>query len=132
MRLKNISVSLGTSVFKSFSEESRVRILNLIFQNGEMCISDLEQILEFTQTKTSRHITYLKNTGLLANHKRDQWVYYYIKDEFVGIISQIFGLFEKDSLLTRDIENYRTLYANNILAIRQLHNKENKYILPEL
>lgn len=132
MRLKNISVSLGTSVFKAFSEESRVRILNLIFQNGEMCISDLEQILEFTQTKTSRHLTYLKNAGLLANHKRDQWVYYYIKDEFVGIVSQIFGLFEKDALLTQDIENYRTLYANNILAIRQLHNKENKYILPEL
>src|SRR3712207_9002657 len=33
-------------------------------KNSEMCISDIEQVLDFTQTKTSRHLSYLKLSGL--------------------------------------------------------------------
>ena len=60
MRVKNFSLTFGLQLFKAFSEESRVRILHLIFQQGEMCITDLEHVLDFTQTKTSRHLSYLK------------------------------------------------------------------------
>ena len=63
MRLKNFNLLLGSQIFKACADESRLRILNLIFSNGEMCITDLEQILEFTQAKTSRHLIYLKNAG---------------------------------------------------------------------
>ena len=51
MRLKNFSLNFGTQVFKSMSEEARVRILHLLYRNGEMTISDLEHILDYTQTK---------------------------------------------------------------------------------
>lgn len=70
MRLKNISLNYGMRVFKALSEEARVRILHLLMQNEELCISDLEHILEFTQTKTSRHVTYLKNAGLIGSRKK--------------------------------------------------------------
>ncbi|MBY0424376.1 MAG: metalloregulator ArsR/SmtB family transcription factor, partial [Cytophagales bacterium] len=85
MRLKNFSLSLGNQIFKSFSDESRVRIMYLLFQNQEMCISDLELILDFTQTKTSRHLIYLKNAGLVSYRKFDQWVFYSIKEEISDI-----------------------------------------------
>ena len=81
MRYKAVSPKLGCQIFKALSEFSRVRILNLIQKTDEMCISDLEQILDYTQTKTSRHLSYLKNVGLLDYRKQDQWVYYFIKEE---------------------------------------------------
>ncbi|MEQ9414704.1 MAG: ArsR family transcriptional regulator, partial [Cyclobacteriaceae bacterium] len=56
MRLKHFNIDLGAQIFLSCSDTSRLRILNLIMNNGEMCISDLERILDFTQTKTSRHL----------------------------------------------------------------------------
>jgi len=62
----------------------------------------------------------------------DQWVYYYINEAYDDIINQIFGFLEKDVALLKDLEEYKTLYSNNELAIRKLHNKQNKYLLPAL
>ena len=74
MRLTKFNLSLGTQIMKALGDEARLRILNLLLKKGPMTISDLEHILEFTQTKTSRHITYLKNSGMLTSEKLDQWV----------------------------------------------------------
>lgn len=123
MRLKNFNLSFGTQIFKACSDESRVRILHLIFKNKEMCISDLENILEFTQTKTSRHLIYLKNSGILNTRKQDQWVFYHLKDEVYEIISQIFQFLNKDQLLIADQGIYKTMYNNRELAQNKLASK---------
>lgn len=124
MRLKHFSLTYGTHIFKSFSEESRVRILNLIYSNKEMCISDLEQVLGYSQTKTSRHLIYLKNSGLLNSRSVDQWVFYHLKDEVMDIISQLFNFLNKDVVLIGDLETYRILYSNRELAINKVHSRK--------
>ncbi len=123
MRLKNFSVSLGSQIFKACSEESRLRILHLILKNREMCISDLEQVLGYTQTKTSRHLIYLKNAGILNTRKQDQWVFYYIKDEVLDIINQIFQFLSKDQTLLSDFQTYNTMYSNRVLAVNKLEKR---------
>lgn len=121
MRLKNFSLSFGSQIFKAFSDESRVRIMHLLYQNKEMCISDLEHTLDFTQTKTSRHITYLKNSGLLSARKQDLYVLYFIKEEAEEIVRQIIKFLEKDQQLKNDLEVYRILYSNRELAANKLN-----------
>lgn len=120
MRLKSFNLSLGSQIFKACSDESRLRILHLIFENEEMCISDLEKILEFTQTKTSRHLTYLKNSGILSFQRHNHWVFYSIKDEVFEILKQIFQFLRKDQLLQKDQQLYQTLFSNRELAINKL------------
>jgi len=85
-----------------------------------MCITDVEHILEFTQTKTSRHLTYLKNAGIVNTKKFDQWVYYYIKDEVYDIVSQNFGYLNKDGTLTGDLNTFEVLFSNRELAKNKL------------
>ncbi len=113
-------------VFKALSEEPRVRIIHLLIQNKEMCISDLEHILEFTQTKTSRHLAYLKNSGLVGSKRIDQWTFYYILDEAMEIINQIFKFIQKDINLIRDQEVYEILKSNRELAINKIENQPYK------
>ena len=113
-------MSLGSQIFKACSDESRLRILHLIFENDEMCISDLEKILEFTQTKTSRHLTYLKNSGILTFRRHNHWVFYTIKDEVYEILKQIFQFLRKDQLLQKDQQLYQTLFSNRELAVNKL------------
>lgn len=120
MRLKNLSLNFATQVFKSFSEEPRVRILNLLFYKEELCISDLEHILEFTQTKTSRHLIYLKNAGIVGYRKIDQWVFYYVKEEVMDFISRILDFLQKDQVLKNDLDTYDTLFSNRELAINRI------------
>ncbi|WP_158855984.1 ArsR/SmtB family transcription factor [Lunatibacter salilacus] len=125
MRLKNISLSYGMRVFKALSEEPRVRILHLLIQNKELSISDLEHILDFTQTKTSRHLSYLKNSGLVGSKKIDQWTFYYLLEETSEIIQQILKFIQKDNRLIKDQEIYEILHSNRELAKNKI--QDNKY-----
>jgi ArsR family transcriptional regulator, arsenate/arsenite/antimonite-responsive transcriptional repressor len=119
MRLKSFNLNLGSQIFKACADESRLRILHLIFINGEMCISDLEKILDFTQAKTSRHLIYLKNSGILSYRRYNHWVFYQIKDEVFEILKQIFQFLRKDQQLQKDQQVYQTLYSNRELAVNK-------------
>jgi len=123
MRLKHFNIDLGAQIFLACSDTSRLRILNLILSNGEMCITDLEHILEFTQTKTSRHLLYLKNSGILSSRKLNQWVFYQLKDEVFDITRQIFQFLRKDPMLQKDQQVFETLYINRELALNKLKIK---------
>ncbi len=120
MRLKSFNLTLGSQIFKACADESRLRILHLIFENEEMCISDLEKILEYTQTKTSRHLTYLKNSGILTFRRNNHWVFYQIKDEVYEILKQIFQFLRKDQQLQKDQQLYQTLYSNRELGVNKV------------
>jgi ArsR family transcriptional regulator, arsenate/arsenite/antimonite-responsive transcriptional repressor len=124
MRLKNFNLLLGSQIFKACADESRLRILNLIFTNGEMCITDLEKILEYTQAKTSRHLIYLKNAGILSFRRHNHWVFYQVKDEVYEIIKQIFQFLRKDQQLLQDQQLYQTMFSNRELAINKLQRSE--------
>ncbi len=124
MRLKHFNVFFGEQVFKALGDESRLRILNLIYKNAEMCVTDIEQVLDFTQTKTSRHLSYLKLSGLVSFKRIDNWVYYYLRDETADLLQTIFNYLEKDEILVKDLETYRILYSNRELAVNKLHNRK--------
>ena len=124
MRLKNFNLPFGGQVFRSLSDESRIRILHLLIYSKELCISDLEQILGFTQTKTSRHLTYLKNAGIVQARKVDQWVFYGIKEEGHDILNQIFNYLKKDSQLNHDLEIFKALESNRELAASRIDSRK--------
>jgi ArsR family transcriptional regulator len=120
MRLKHFNIDLGAQIFLACSDASRLRILNLVMNNGEMCITDLEHILEFTQTKTSRHLIYLKNSGILTTRKFNQWVFYQIKDEVFDIVKQILQFLRRDPVFQNDQQIFQNLYTNRELALNKL------------
>lgn len=127
MRLKHFNLQLGTQILKSFSDESRIRILHLLYKNQEMCISDIELVLDFTQTKTSRHLIYLKNAGLVSSRKIDQWTFYSIKEEVADFVEIIYKYLDRDSALINDQNTYRTLYNNRELAVCKINNRKWAY-----
>jgi len=124
MRVKHFNLAFGTQFFKALAEEARIRILYLLYKNKELTITDIELILEFTQTKTARHLTYLKNSGLVSSKKRDQWVFYYLKDEVYDILNQAFTYLHKDPVLIADEQVFQTLNSNRELAINRLTQKK--------
>ena len=124
MRLKNFSLQYGTLIFKAFSDEARVRIMYLLHNFDELSISDVEVLLDFTQAKASRHLTYLKNSGLVVSRKKDQWVLYSIKEEVSMLVAQIFTFLNKDVDLQKDLETYETMRSNRELAINKIELKD--------
>lgn len=123
MRLKHFNIEPGAQIFLACSDTARLRILQLILTNGEMCITDLETILEFTQAKTSRHLIYLKNSGILTSRKYNQWVFYQVKDEALDIIRQMLQFLQRDPVLQKDQQTFNTLYSNRELTLNKLNLK---------
>ena len=120
MRLKHFNLQIGSQLMKAMGDEARLRILNLLISSGEMTTTDLEFILDFSQSKTSRHLAYLKNSGILSFRRIDHWVLYSIKEEVGDIISQLLSFLEKDGRLNEDVKTYKTLYSNRELTINKI------------
>jgi len=66
------------SVFKALSDESRLRIISLLFFSGELCVCDIEDVMGCTQTKVSRHLAYLRRAGLVDDRRQGLWMLYSI------------------------------------------------------
>lgn len=69
------------NIFKALSDETRLRILSLIW-NDEMCVCEIEDCLGLTQSNASRHLTTLKTAGILSSSKQAQWAYYRLNEDF--------------------------------------------------
>ena len=123
MRVKHFPVAFGQQLFKALGDESRVRILHLLWRNHEMVVGDLEQVLDFTQTKTSRQLAYLKNASLVSVRRLDNWMFYFLRDETVELLQQLLGLMERDPQLVRDQQVYQTLWNNRELAAYKIQNR---------
>jgi ArsR family transcriptional regulator len=98
-------------VLKAISDESRLRILNLIVAADEICVCDIERTLGFSQTKVSRHLTILKAADLVRDRRQGLWTLY----TYVGnnepshrmILKGVMENFASQSVFQEDVANLR-------------------------
>ena len=70
-----------TEVFKSLADDTRLRIALLLVSADELCVCELTESLQESQPKISRHLSLLRNTGVLLDRRQGQWVYYRLHPE---------------------------------------------------
>ncbi len=63
-------------LFKNLSDETRLGIVLLLREMGELCVCDLCTALDQSQPKISRHLAMLRESGLLLDCKQGKWVHY--------------------------------------------------------
>lgn len=68
------------NILKALSDETRLRMINLLYVR-ELCVCDIMETLQISQTKASRHLSYLKSAGLVEDRKHAQWVYYSLAED---------------------------------------------------
>ena len=61
--------------FKALADATRLRILGLL-RSGEICVCDIHASLGLPQPTVSRHLAYLRKTGLVTGRKDGLWVHY--------------------------------------------------------
>ena len=63
----------------AINDETRLKILHFIHQNGEVCVCELENAFGMIQSRISRHLKILKEGGFLKVERRGRWAYYSIR-----------------------------------------------------
>ena len=65
-------------VLKALADETRLRILKILQQKEELCVCEIMQALNISQTRASRNLGILKDAGFVSDRKEGTWVYYSI------------------------------------------------------
>ena len=69
------SVTDLDALFKGFADPTRIRILSLLAA-GELCVCDIVEILGLPQPTVSRHLAYLRRSGLVEATREWKFAHY--------------------------------------------------------
>ncbi len=79
-------INQTAKVFKALSDANRLRILNMIVEKP-LCVCEITDILELATSTVSKHLSILRDSGLIVDEKDGKWVNYRlnssIDDEFI-------------------------------------------------
>ncbi|WP_319549246.1 metalloregulator ArsR/SmtB family transcription factor [Desulfogranum marinum] len=68
-------------LFKALSDGTRLRILLLLLNNGDLCVCDIMESLQIPQSTASRHLALLRSAGLVDGERHGTWMYYRVIEE---------------------------------------------------
>ena len=84
------------TVMKAAGNDTRVRILYLLWRRGEVRVNDLASILELTTPAVSQQLKKLRNCNLVRARRDAQTIYYRLNPDSEFILSLI-GFFKEGS-----------------------------------
>lgn len=77
-------VQIASKFFRGLSDPTRLRIVALLLEKGELSVGDLVDAVDGLQGRVSSHLACLRHCGLVADRKEGRNVYYSVPDPRVG------------------------------------------------
>ena len=98
------------TILKALADETRLRIMNILFQRT-FCVCELQEILEMSEPRVSRHLGILKEAGLVDCEKRGKWYHYSLskKIENDELFKYLKGEFEKEEIYNLDTKKSKSV-----------------------
>jgi ArsR family transcriptional regulator, arsenate/arsenite/antimonite-responsive transcriptional repressor len=91
-----LSSSFLVSGFHALSEPLRVQVLELL-RDQELCVCDLCEKLDVTQSKLSFHLKTLKTAQLVRSRQEGRWIYYSLNLPQFAVLEQYLAEFRRFS-----------------------------------
>lgn len=66
-------------IYQCFCDETRLRIINLL-KETPLCVCHLQTLIDESQVKISKHLSYLKSKGLVEATRHQNWMIYRLPD----------------------------------------------------
>ncbi|MGE6329357.1 ArsR/SmtB family transcription factor [Psychrobacter pacificensis] len=68
-------------LFKVLSDQTRLKIFQILFKKEARCVGDLVDMLDQPQPTISRHLNHLKKLGILSCVRDGTWMWYEVADD---------------------------------------------------
>ena len=78
------------AVFKALADKTRLRILALL-GNNEVCVCHIHDTLRLPQPTVSRHLAYLRNSGLVDARRDGVWIHYRVSTSLDPLVQKVIG-----------------------------------------
>src|SRR3954452_1016785 len=73
------------TVFKALADKTRLRILALLGDN-EVCVCHIHDSLGIPQSTVSRHLAYLRKSGIVAVRRDGVWMHYQVSRSLSPVV----------------------------------------------
>ncbi len=76
-------------LFRLLGDPTRVRILFALLEAGELCVCDIAEIAETTETKVSQAMRLLRSAGVVRNRRDGRNIFYRLDDDHVRMLLEL-------------------------------------------
>jgi ArsR family transcriptional regulator len=76
------------NIYKALADKTRLRILALL-GNNEVCVCHIHDSLGLPQPTVSRHLAYLRKSGLVAARRDGVWMHYQVSRSLSPLVQGI-------------------------------------------
>jgi ArsR family transcriptional regulator len=115
-------VTNAWEILKLLSDPTRVRIVNLLFQE-ELSVAELQDILEMGQSRISSHLALLRSGGLATDRKDGKRTYYSIVDDLPQSLRSLVEAAVKAVETSEELRRDRDLLRRAIEKRRAISEK---------
>lgn len=93
-------------ILKALAHPARLLMVDELSRHGERCVCELTELVGSDMSTVSRHLSLLKNAGLVEDEKRGQMVYYRLR---VKCVMNFFECIE--SVIACNAQSHQELLA---------------------
>ncbi len=117
------------SITKALSDENRVRIL-MALSIGELCVCQIIELIELAPSTVSKHMSILKQAGLIESNKNGKWVYYRLADDAPIVATEAIEWAKKhllsEKIIKRDAKVLKAIIKQHPIEVcRKQKNSRN-------
>lgn len=84
-----LSAVTPIELFKCLADETRLKMALLIHRETELCVCELTCAMAERQPKISRHLSILRNAGLLIDRRQGLWVFYSLPPDLPAWVTRV-------------------------------------------
>ncbi len=109
------------NIFKALSDPNRIRIVKMLAER-ELCMCEIREVLDLSNSTVSKHLTILRDAGLLLDTKDGKWVNFRLNDKSENIfirslIRLINKSFDDDESIQEDAVKLQRVNRKKICKI---------------
>lgn len=99
------------ALYKCLGDSTRLRIAHLLLQGEPLCVRQIQESIQESQVKTSKHLAYMKKRGLAAVERKANWNFYRIAEDLDPVASQSLAALGDyaDPKMTSDLKRLKAL-----------------------
>ncbi|MEN8180537.1 MAG: metalloregulator ArsR/SmtB family transcription factor [Pseudomonadota bacterium] len=107
---------LPASLFASITHDTRLRSLLLLLEYDELCVCELTHAIGASQPHMSRHLSQLREAGLVTDRREGLWIHYRINPELPQWVTNILRE-------TAEGVNGTAPFADDLTALKTMPNR---------
>ncbi len=117
------------TICKALSDPGRVRAL-LALRNGELCVCQIIELLGLAPSTVSKHMSILKQAGLVLSRKEERWIYYRLIEEKQGskvtsnTMKWVYQMLENDKEISRDAKALSRITQEDLLKLCKMQRNK--------